>query len=307
MNYLNLIEAKNYFLKGGNVTEQLRSQQKLNFNDSNIIEIAYDLQAGSYIDYAKKNPITLQLYTTEIAKIIDQHISYGSIILDIGCGELTTLSLLLSALEKKPSKTLAFDISWSRIFKGLDFAKSNMGDSYKSLVPFVGEINEIPLGEKSVDFTISSHALEPNGGNLELLMLELFRVTYGKIILFEPCYEINSAVGKERMDKLGYIKNIQGITKSLGGVIEEFVQIKNIANPLNPTACFVIRPPETQDNENNKQKCVEPEFTVPGSNSTLRKIDEFYFSEYTGLCYPILKGIPVIKSNCALLATALID
>jgi SAM-dependent methyltransferase len=307
MNYLNLVEAKKYYLEGGNVTEQLRSQLKLNFNDANIIEVAYDLQAGSYIDYARKNPIKLQLYTAEIAKIIDRHITYGSIILDIGCGELTTLSLLLSALEKKPSKTLAFDISWSRIFKGLDFAKRNMGNSFKSLVTFVGEINEIPLGKKSVDFTISSHALEPNGGNLELLLLELFRVTHGKIILFEPCYEINSAEGKERMDKLGYIKNIQGITKSLGGVIEEFIQIKNISNPLNPTACFVIRPPETQDGENNKQKCIEPKFTVPGSNFALRKIDDFYFSEYTGLCYPILKGIPVIKSNCALLATALID
>lgn len=307
MNYLNLIDAKKYFLKGGNVTEQLRSQKKLNFNDADIIEVAYDLQAGSYIDHAEKNSINLQLYTTEIAKIIDRHISYGSTILDIGCGELTTLSLLLSALEKKPSKTLAFDISWSRIFKGLDFAKSNMGDSYKSLVPFVGGISEIPLSEKSVDFIISSHALEPNGGNLDLLLLELFRVTNGKIILFEPCYEINSAAGKERMDKLGYIKNIQGITESLGGVIEEFVQIKNIANPLNPTACFVIRPPESQSKENSEKKCFESKFTVPGSNFVLRKIDDFYFSDYTGLCYPILKGIPVIKSSCALLATALID
>ena len=34
MNYLNLIEAKKYFLEGGNVTEQLRSQLKLNFNDA---------------------------------------------------------------------------------------------------------------------------------------------------------------------------------------------------------------------------------------------------------------------------------
>ena len=70
-----------------------------------------------------------------------------------------------------------------------------------------------------MNVTTSSHALEPNGGRLKQLMAELFRVTIDKLVLFEPCYEINTDAGKERMDRLGYIKNLDGVIAELGGKI----------------------------------------------------------------------------------------
>ena len=45
---------------------------------------------------------------------------------------------------------------------------------------------------------------------LEALLRELFRVTKKKLVLFEPSYELNSEEGKVRMDRLGYIKDIEG-------------------------------------------------------------------------------------------------
>jgi SAM-dependent methyltransferase len=285
--------------------ENLRSQKKLNYNTSEIIETAYDLQAGSYIRYAIKNHNCVNFYTSHIAKILDNYISSKKSILDIGTGELTTLSFVIKKLINKPKIIYAFDISWSRIFKGLYFAEKNMGNDFLNLKPFVGDIKEMPLLSKSVDITISNHALEPNGKNLHQLMLELFRVTAEKLILFEPCYEINSEKGKKRMDKLGYIKNLDKTIKKLKGKILEKIIIKNPSNSLNPTVCFVVSPPKTINVAKYKNLNKKNIFTVPGTDFNITKIDNFYHSNATGLCFPILKSIPILKSNNAILASCL--
>lgn len=304
LKHFDIKEAKKAYAEGKNVTELLRAQKNTNINTSEIIETAYDLQAGTYIEHVTKNPKQASLYTNELAQILDNHIKSGDTLLDIGTGELTTLSLLMSALINKPSEVYALDISWSRIYKGIDFAKNKMGEEYQRVTPFVSDISEIPLLDKSINLTTSSHALEPNGGKLKELLMELFRVTIDKLVLFEPCYEINSKEGKERMDKLGYIKNVDGVVKDLGGELVEKVTIKNTSNPLNPTACFIIKPPAMGAQPLQERNSI---FSVPGTNIPLKKIEDFYYSNETGLCYPTLKNIPILKSNCSILATSLSD
>lgn len=300
--YLEIIDARKAYSEGNNVTELLRIQNGININTPDIIEVAYDLQAGTYIDFVTEHHNDVSLFATEVGKILNNNITHGDTLLDIGAGELTTLSLVLSSMEMRPSEIFAFDISWSRIYKGISFAKNNMGVDYKNLKAFVGDISEIPLHDKSINVTTSCHALEPNGGKLKELLLELFRVTIDKLVLFEPCYEINSEKGKARMDKLGYIKDIEGVVKKLGGEIIETFKIENSINELNPTACFIIKPPVIADQTMNKDT---GGYSLPGTNMSLKKVGDFYHSIETGLTFPILKGIPVIKSKCAVLATSL--
>jgi len=302
--YFDILAAKKAYAEGKNITELLRSQKNSDFNTSEIIETAYDLQAGTYIKYAANNPQQADLYTAELASILDKHIKPTDSLLDIGTGELTTLSSLMNNLSQKPATVHAFDISWSRIFKGMTYAKEKMAPDYHRLTPFVADIGEIPLFDKSINITTSSHALEPNGGRLKELMGELFRVTIDKLVLFEPCFEINNEEGKQRMDKLGYIKNVADVVKELGGTMIDRIAIKNTANPLNPTACFIIEPPTTGQSPAKNSKKTNL-FSAPGSNFSLDKIDNFFFSNQTGLCYPILKNVPILKSNAAVLASAL--
>jgi SAM-dependent methyltransferase len=304
LDHFDVIAAKKEYAKGSNITELLRKQKNASFNTPEIIEAAYDLQAGTYIEAVEKNPNQAALYTTELAEILNQYIKPSNSLLDIGTGELTTLSLVFSELKQKPSDIFAFDISWSRIYKGISFAHKKMGNDFQRLTPFVGDITDIPLLDKSVSITTSSHALEPNGGKLKELMEELFRVTVDKLVLFEPYYEINSKEGKERMDKLGYIKNLDEIVSELGGKVIEKVAIKNISNPLNPTVCFVINPPSNDGKQQNYRNNI---FSVPGTNIPLQKEDDFYYSVQTGLCFPVLKNIPILKLNNAILATSLLD
>jgi ubiquinone/menaquinone biosynthesis C-methylase UbiE len=307
LNYFDILEAKKACAEGKNITELLRSQKNVAGNTSEIIEVAYDLQAGTYIEYVEKNPKQAALYARELASILDTYISPQASMLDIGTGELTTLSLLTKTLINKPKNIFAFDISWSRIYKGLAYARKTMSTDYERLTPFVGDISEIPLLDKTINITTSSHALEPNGDKLKELMAELFRITIDKLVLFEPCYEINTDEGKKRMDRLGYIKNIEGVAKELGGKLIEKIKIQNTSNPLNPTVCFVIKPPSMLNHGSANEKIGKDIFAVPGTNRPLKALDDFYFSSDTGLCFPTIKSIPILKLNAAILASALCD
>ena len=305
LKHFDILAARKAYSEGQNITELLRRQKQVTGNTPEIIEAAYDLQAGTYIEHVEKHPEQTAAYTAELAELLDSHISSTGSLLDVGTGELTTLSLVTTKLTRKPRDIFAFDISWSRVFKGRGYAGRTLGNDYQRLTPFVGDISEIPLPAKSIDITTSSHALEPNGGRLKELLAELFRVTAGKVILFEPCYEINSEEGRQRMDRLGYIKDIGGVVEALNGKLVDRITIRNSTNPLNPTACFVIEPPPGDDSPADHQSGAAPVFSVPGTSQLLTKVDEFYFSNDTGLSFPVLKSIPVLKSNAAILASAL--
>jgi ubiquinone/menaquinone biosynthesis C-methylase UbiE len=308
LKHFDLLEAKKAYKEGKNVTALLRSQKNIDSNTSEIIETAYDLQAGSYIEKILNNHVQAHAYTTELALILDKHIKETNSLLDIGTGELTTLSHLIYKLTKKPKKIFAFDISWSRIYKGKNYAKEVMGADYRLLKLFVADINEIPLRDKSINITTSSHALEPNGGTLKELLSELFRITIDKLVLFEPCFEINNQEGKQRMERLGYIKNIDGVVEELGGKLIEKIIIKNTINPLNPTVCFIITPPPSAKKvPSTKANSKRSMFSVPGTDIPLIKVEDYLFSNQVGLCYPTLKAIPILKSNAAILASSLCD
>jgi len=106
MKYLDLQEVKDIYNKGKNITQYLRKKLNQKNNTSEIIEIAYDLQAGSYIKYAKMNVEKIRLYTNELSQILDQNIDKNQSLLDVGTGELTTLVQLLNKIKKNHQRYL---------------------------------------------------------------------------------------------------------------------------------------------------------------------------------------------------------
>lgn len=304
LNHSIILEARDIFLKGKNITTFLKEKLNTDENSSALIELSYELQSGSYIKNYHNDPRFLNLYIKEISEIVNNKISKNCSILDVGCGELTTLSLLLKSLKIKPKRLYALDLSWSRIYIGLNFAKSILSSSdYKKIIPMISDISEIPFADKSIDFTITNFALYSSHGKLDTLLTELFRVS-NNVILFEPFYEIASIEGQRRMDKLGYIRNIEQIINKLGGAITEKIILSNNANELTPAACFIIKPNSHIENSDSKSKS-KVEFTIPGSNFLLTKQDNFYISLDTGIIFPIVKKIPIFKNKTSLLATCL--
>ena len=154
MNYLDIVEAKEVFRRGENVTQYLRKKFNEQENTLEIIEIAYDLQAGSYIKEVQANPTKVSLYADEIANNLQKHLCDGDTLLDVGTGELTTLTLLLNKVNTKLSEILAFDISWSRLNIGYDFFEKNRANKDHNVTTFVADIKEIPLHTKCVDLSL---------------------------------------------------------------------------------------------------------------------------------------------------------
>ncbi|MDB4020965.1 class I SAM-dependent methyltransferase [Litorivicinus sp.] len=300
MNCVDLLEAKKVYECGGNVTAYLRKKFNETQNTSEIIEIAYDLQAGNYIDRANFKRDEIKLYVNEMAIILDEHVSSEESLLDLGTGELTTLTLVLNDMLTVPKEVLAFDISWSRLIKGKGFYEENIRQKTMNLSTFAADMKEIPLHANCIDVVTSYHALEPNGENLGELLKELFRITKKKLILFEPSYELNSAEGQELMDKHGYIKGIQSVVEKLGGRVIDIALLKN-HEKLNPTACYIIEPTFNNDPELTKDR---PIFCVPGTNFVLESNNGFYDSKETGLVFPVLQDVPIFKSQFGILATA---
>jgi ubiquinone/menaquinone biosynthesis C-methylase UbiE len=301
-NVSNFAAARAAFLRGENVTQHLRSKLGIDHNTSDIIEIAYDLQAGTYVSETNLRRAFAEEYASEMASILNDHVRSQDKLLDLGCGEMTTLSLMAGKLTNDISALYAFDISWSRIKVGLKFAAENMKCStFACLCPFTADISEIPLRAKSVDVTTTSHALEPNGGREAELLKEILRVTRRVAVLYEPSYELNSREGQTRMDELGYIKNLKGAAEQAGAKLREVVLLRNSSNPLNPTAAFIIEPGEVSEDIVQSDQI----FSDPGLDSPLQKFDNFYFSAYSGLAYPIIQGIPILRSRSAILTSVL--
>ena len=103
------------YKKNINITQLLRAERNLQHNSYEMIEIAYDLQAGSYIANLKnsKNQEVQKKYTAKIASTILSLCEPKSI-LEAGVGEATTLSGVLENIKTNVN-SFGFDLSWSRV------------------------------------------------------------------------------------------------------------------------------------------------------------------------------------------------
>ena len=219
--------ARELYADGKNVAAGLREHLGVTENTPEIIRLAYDMQAGSYVEAATRDDFVMR-YAQQLAEHLAPHID--GTLLDVGTGEMTTLSHLVAALPVKPSKVFASDISGKRLEVGQAYAAVHMPDV--PLEVFTADIAKLPLPDQSIDVITSNHALEPNGGREEELVRELLRVGK-KLVLFEPDYENASDEGKARMTSHGYITRLRDYAESV-------TPLELLHNPLNPTSCFVI-------------------------------------------------------------------
>jgi len=283
---------KELYKKGENIIQYLRGLEKRKFNTIEDILISYDFQSGSYIKQYYTKPEFGKKYCLSLATVINKLGKFDSV-LEAGVGEATTLGVMVSSLNQLPKNVLGFDLSWSRIH----FAKSFVADrGLNDVTLFTSDLFEIPLADNSVDVVYTSHSIEPNGGKEKEALTELFRIAKKYLILLEPSFELGSEEAKQRMLDHGYVTTLHSTAQGLGYKIIEHRLFDISDNPLNPTGLIVI---EKNVNSNNEAKLV-----CPVSKSPLRNIDNHVlYSDESLLAYPIIKGIPCLLQQNAVLAT----
>jgi ubiquinone/menaquinone biosynthesis C-methylase UbiE len=301
MKYTGISDAVETFRRGENVTKYLRNRSNSVTNDVPIIEIAYDLQAGTYTRAVADNPELYRDYAVECAGLIRPHLEPGDVILDVGSGEFTTLVGVANACFEPSHMIYGCELSLSRIAYGRRFISSELAPALRPRMrPFVGEMSKLPLRDKSIDVLISSHALEPNRGREHDILRELMRVARRCMVLVEPYYEGVSEKIRRRMDEHAYVRNLPSAIVAAGGEIRDIVPLVVRTSPENPSHAFVIVVSQASAQPAPRP---EPVWACPETGCPMEERDGFFFSPGALLAYPIIDGVPILRSEAAILFT----
>tara|TARA_B100000963_G_C22623833_1_gene671305 strand:+ start:344 stop:1261 length:918 start_codon:yes stop_codon:yes gene_type:complete len=293
-----LLEA---YKKDQNIIQLLKKGNSDEFNIANkmsYIEIAYDLQSGSYIEAMNipEHEGMKRKKCKEYAQIISNYIDKPKSLLKGGVGEAVTLVPILDSLNYKIKNIHGFDISWSRVFHAKSFLKDK---GYNDFTLCTGVLQSIPYIDNSFDLVITSHSLEPNGGYEKVILQELMRVSSNIVALFEPSYEFASKEGKKRMTKHGYVKNLPSIAESLGFRILSCQKLTTSMNQKNPTAALILQVP------NPRESIDKPKFACPITKNELSPYSTGFFSKESFRFYPQIDGIPNLRKKNGVLASSI--
>lgn len=282
------------YRKGVNVSQWLRDHHASVNNDESIVELAYDIQAGSYV--AALEDSLFRQHKEDYGRAIAREVlslTTPLSILEAGVGEATTLLPVAKALPTSIA-LYGFDLAWSRVHVARDWLTKN---GYCARL-CCASLLRIPAVDDAFDVVFTSHAVEPNRGREAEIVRELFRVCRRYLILLEPAYELAEADARVRMDLHRYCRGLPEVARSFGYRVLDHRVFAHSANPLNPTAITIIEKNPAADQS-------LPDWMCPASRAPLRRIDDFLYSDDAGLAYPVLQGIPCLRVDKGIIASTL--
>lgn len=286
------------FARGENAMEHARRELNSDANSTVASLISYDLQAGSYIADARVNPEANARWVGQLASILEPFVTEHSLVLEVGCGEATTLAGVLQELPQKPHSAIGFDLSWSRCAKGMSW----LAEKKVTAQLFVADLFYIPLDDTSVDVVYTSHSIEPNRGREHDALRELLRIARSTVVLVEPMYELADESARKRMDHHGYVRGLRQTAEKLGANILDYRLLEYTSNPRNPSGVLVLDKSSPKD---SRAAEAHVQWRCPITNTPLIREQDVFVSRESGLAYPVLRGIPLLRPQHAIVASNL--
>ena len=260
--------------------------------------IAYDLQAGTYVESARNNPAYINLWSTQLARLLDPYISAGDRILEVGVGEATTLAGVMNAITAQGISAYGLDLSWSRI----SIAQRWIDERSVKARLFVGDLFSIPLGDSSIDVVYTSHSLEPNGGKEKMAIKELLRIARKAIVLVEPIYELATREAQQRMREHGYVRALKATAEALGANVKDYRLLDACANPLNPSGVIILVKSSVSHARDTDDTSM---WQCPLTGVSLADKGDYFYADAVGVAYPVLQGVPLLRPEHAVIASKL--
>ena len=97
-NLYNIKTLKELYSRNINLSKHLKSELGIDYNNEDIIELMYEIQSGSYINFTENNMVSSKFYSMQLSNILGKYINKNTSFLDIGTGEMTNLTLVLNEL-----------------------------------------------------------------------------------------------------------------------------------------------------------------------------------------------------------------
>lgn len=282
------------YARGENAMEYARQVASTVGNSAVATLMAYDLQAGTYIAWVRANPEENARRCAQVARILDPLLTKQSSLLEVGCGEATTLEGVWQHLNNRPSHALGLDISWSRCSEGLSW----LSEKEVPARLFVADLFDIPLEDASVDVVYTSHSIEPNGGREEAAILELMRVARRAVVLVEPIYELASPEAQSRMRHHGYVRGLKETAERLGAGVNDYRLFDDMATSLNPSGLVLIEKSEVDKAGGGGA----PAWRCPLTHTPMTDVGDVFVGD-TGLVYPVLRRIPMLRVEHGVVAS----
>ena len=295
MNKYDAGEIRALFERSQNIIEWIAAREGAGTNSETAILYSYDAQAGSYVAELKDE--TRRRFKAEfgrrLAAVLDA-LSPVSL-LDAGTGEATSLAPVLRHMAARPDHVLGFDLSLSRLL----YARQYLAEQQqRDVALFTAALDRIPLASDSVDVVMTIHAVEPNRGREDAILRELLRVARRHLVLIEPSFELASAEGRARMERLGYVRALPAALERLGHPAARIEPWPLNANPLNPAALIVV------DKHGSRPDSV-PAYVSPISGRALVPREHCWFCPDDGHAFPMIAGIPCLTVESGILASKL--
>jgi ubiquinone/menaquinone biosynthesis C-methylase UbiE len=282
-----------------------------------FVENNYDRIAGTYIrmqyyESIKNHSLfkgsiqkisTLEFFPefrSEINSIISGY-AFKSI-LEVGGGELNALEAIYSAFGPGID-CYSIDLSFNRIYHGLsEFRKRH------EKIPTAAKADAVslPFPDNSFDLVYTVHTIEQIPDNYKTVLNELFRVSRGSVVLFEPSYALGCLTQKLQMIKQDYVRGIKKyLDKQADVELEDFFLMKNSVNPLNHAACYKIKVRDKKGINNSDNSLID--FVCPVCRSGFEKKNNYYYCGRCSKAYMILEDIPILDPVFSVYMTAPFD
>jgi SAM-dependent methyltransferase len=291
------------YARGANAMEVAREYLGSAENTALATEISYDLQAGQYLKASYEDPGSHQAWITQLGGVLDPFLMPGASILEVGCGDGTTLSGVLDILPDSDRATFAVDLSWSRCH----VAKRHLESLGRRVSVAAGDMFRLPFPDDSIDVVFTSHAIEPNGGRDDEALAELLRVTHRYVVLFEPLYEMADAAAQDRMRFHGYVRRLLSAAKAVDADLVEAKLLDFSPNPQNPSGLIVLARGRRSVGNPADGGVSRPGFACPLTFTPLAEAPGCLYSASAGIAYPMMVDVPVLRPEYAVVATALCE
>lgn len=292
-------ELKTAYDNGQNLMKLLNPESSDETRQDHI-ELSYDLQSGNYARQFDAKPEIRERKKTYTAalKAVIQELGEVDSVLDAGVGEGTTLWSLFSQYDVIPSTIHGTDLCWSRLAVCRNWLANQ--DPAISIEVFSASLSELPYKDNSFDLVYTTHAIEPNRGHEEAILTELYRVAGRFIVLIEPAYEFASDEARARMDEHNYCRGLAAIAKEKGYNLVRYEVFEQGVNPMNPSALFVIE-------KNADASNCDPGLVCPRYKTPLKMYSDCCFSEESMRAYPVIGGIPFLRSSHGVIASRFVE